>query len=54
MSELLARFGNILDSELCSPNSSDGKWLIRPDGYIVCSSTKSKDIAQYLSELSIA
>jgi hypothetical protein len=50
----LARFNEVLDPELCSPKGSDGKWLIRPDGYIACSSTKSEDIAQYLSDLSIA
>jgi hypothetical protein len=53
VSQLLARFNKVLDPELCSPKGSDGKWLIRPDGYIACSSTKSEDIAQYLSDLSI-
>lgn len=54
VSQLLARFTKVLDPELCSSKESDGKWLIRPDGYIACSSTKSEDIAQYLSGLSIA
>jgi 2-polyprenyl-6-methoxyphenol hydroxylase-like FAD-dependent oxidoreductase len=54
VSQLLTRFTKVLDPELCSSKGSDGKWLIRPDGYIACSSTKSEDIAQYLSELSIA
>jgi 2-polyprenyl-6-methoxyphenol hydroxylase-like FAD-dependent oxidoreductase len=54
VSQLLARFTKVLDPELCSSKGSDGKWLIRPDGYIACSSTKSEDIAQYLSGLSIA
>jgi 2-polyprenyl-6-methoxyphenol hydroxylase-like FAD-dependent oxidoreductase len=54
VSDLLARFSKVLDSKLCPPNGGDGKWLIRPDGYIACSSTKSEDIAQYLSKLSIA
>jgi 2-polyprenyl-6-methoxyphenol hydroxylase-like FAD-dependent oxidoreductase len=54
VSQVLAQFAKVLDPELCSPKGSDGKWLIRPDGYIACSSTKSEDIAQYLSDLSIA
>jgi 2-polyprenyl-6-methoxyphenol hydroxylase-like FAD-dependent oxidoreductase len=54
VSQLLARFNKVLDPELCSPKGGDGKWLIRPDGYIACSSTKSEDIAQYLSDLTIA
>jgi 2-polyprenyl-6-methoxyphenol hydroxylase-like FAD-dependent oxidoreductase len=54
VSQLLTRFTKVLDPELCSSKGSDGKWLIRPDGYIACSSTKSEDIAQYLSDLSIA
>lgn len=54
VSQLLARFSEVLDSELRSPKDSVGIWLIRPDGYIACSSTKSEDIAQYLSGLSIA
>ena len=53
VSELLARFSQILDPELCSPNRSHGNWLVRPDGYIACSSTKSEEIAQYLSDLAI-
>jgi hypothetical protein len=54
VSQLLARFNELLDPELCSAKSSDGKWLIRPDGYIACSSTNCEDIARYLSDLSIA
>jgi len=40
-------------AELCSPNQRKGNWLVRPDGYIACSSTKPEDIAQYLSDLAI-
>ncbi len=53
VSQLLMRFTKVLDPELCPSKDSDGKWLIRPDGYIACSSTKFEDIAQFLSELSI-
>jgi len=38
---------------LCSSKASDGKWLIRPDGYLACSSNKTEEIAHYLSELLI-
>jgi 2-polyprenyl-6-methoxyphenol hydroxylase-like FAD-dependent oxidoreductase len=53
VSALLSRFSRVLDHELCSPNRRQGNWLVRPDGYIACSSTKSEDIAQYLSDLGI-
>lgn len=53
VSELLLRFNKVLDAELCSPNRRKGNWLVRPDGYIACSSTKPEDIAQYLSDLAI-
>jgi hypothetical protein len=35
------------------PNHRDGIWLVRPDGYIACSSAKAEDIAQYLTDLAI-
>jgi FAD binding domain len=53
VSALLSRFNKVLDAELCSPNRRQGNWLVRPDGYIACSSTKPEDIAQYLSDLAI-
>jgi hypothetical protein len=53
VSQILERFSKVLDPELYAPDRSDGNWLVRPDGYIACSSTKSEDIAQYLSALAI-
>jgi hypothetical protein len=53
VSQLLARFSKVLDPELRLPNRCDGNWLVRPDGYVACSSTKAQDIAQYLTELAI-
>lgn len=53
VSQLLARFSKVLDPDLCPPNRAHGTWLVRPDGYIACSSTQSEDIAQYLSALAI-
>jgi hypothetical protein len=53
VSALLSRFNRVLDPELCSPNRRQGSWLVRPDGYIACSSSKPEDIAQYLSRLTI-
>jgi 2-polyprenyl-6-methoxyphenol hydroxylase-like FAD-dependent oxidoreductase len=54
VSQLLARFPKVLDPELLSAKGSGGQWLIRPDGYAACSSTKTEDIQQYLSKLSVA
>jgi 2-polyprenyl-6-methoxyphenol hydroxylase-like FAD-dependent oxidoreductase len=54
ISQLLARFSKVLDPELCPPGPLHGTWLVRPDGYIACSSTQSEDIARYLSGLAIA
>jgi 2-polyprenyl-6-methoxyphenol hydroxylase-like FAD-dependent oxidoreductase len=54
ISQLLTRFSKILDPELCSPDRRDGIWLVRPDGYVACSSMKAEDIARYLTDLAIA
>lgn len=51
ISRLLERFSSILDPELCLPPRGHGHWLIRPDGYVACSSTGTEEIAQYLSDL---
>jgi 2-polyprenyl-6-methoxyphenol hydroxylase-like FAD-dependent oxidoreductase len=51
ISRLLERFTSILDPELCLPPRGHGHWLIRPDGYVACSSTGTEEIAQYLSDL---
>jgi hypothetical protein len=53
VSQLLARFKKVLDPELRLPHHGDGNWLVRPDGYIACSSAKAEDIAQYLTDLAI-
>jgi 2-polyprenyl-6-methoxyphenol hydroxylase-like FAD-dependent oxidoreductase len=54
VSQLLARFSKVLDPELGLPDHRDGNWLVRPDGYIACSSAKAGDIARYLTDLVIA
>jgi hypothetical protein len=51
VSQLLARFDQVLDPELYPVQDGEGAWLIRPDGYVACSSRKPGDIARYLAEL---
>jgi 2-polyprenyl-6-methoxyphenol hydroxylase-like FAD-dependent oxidoreductase len=48
VSQLLTQFSSLLDPELCSPNGREGYWLIRPDGYVACSSKEVAGIAHYL------
>ena len=33
------------------PLHNDAIWLIRPDGYVACSSNNTNDIANYLERL---
>jgi hypothetical protein len=57
VSQLQARFGKVLDSELWpepgGSGSGGGYWLVRPDGYVACSSSRIEDIARYVSNLGI-
>ena len=46
--DLARRFEGLLDSDIRSPLHDGGIWLVRPDGYVVCSSTATNVIASYL------
>jgi 2-polyprenyl-6-methoxyphenol hydroxylase-like FAD-dependent oxidoreductase len=51
VSQLTARYAQLLDSELFPPIQGEGLWLVRPDGYAACATTEPKDIADYLAQL---
>jgi 2-polyprenyl-6-methoxyphenol hydroxylase-like FAD-dependent oxidoreductase len=48
---LLTRFAGMLDPNIRPPVSAGGLWLVRPDGYLACSSSDTEVIARYLDEL---
>ena len=49
---LVKRFERLLDPDIRPAFVTDGIWLVRPDGYMACSSTDADVIAQYLEGLS--
>lgn len=49
--DLLKKFRQILDPVLRPPFSPAGMWLVRPDGYVACSSSTAEVIGQYLNGL---
>jgi 2-polyprenyl-6-methoxyphenol hydroxylase-like FAD-dependent oxidoreductase len=46
--ELVKKFDGLLDPNVRSPLSENGIWLVRPDGYVACSSSDPSVIADYL------
>ncbi|HVY17293.1 MAG TPA: FAD-dependent monooxygenase [Rhodopila sp.] len=48
---LLARFGRLLDPALRPPLAHGAIWLVRPDGYVACTSVDGAAIAAYLDRL---
>ena len=46
--ELVSRFGGLLDADIRPPFHDGGIWLVRPDGYVACSSRDADVIASYL------
>jgi hypothetical protein len=49
--DLLKKFAELLDPEMRPPLREDGIWLVRPDGYVACSSHEVETIADYLDGL---
>ena len=47
--DLVGRFPGLLDREVRSPFRDGGIWLVRPDGYLACSSSDTEVIANYLN-----
>src|ERR1700761_6231309 len=48
---LIAQFKGLLDAQVRTPLSEEGIWLVRPDGYVACSSHEPAAISKYLSNL---
>jgi 2-polyprenyl-6-methoxyphenol hydroxylase-like FAD-dependent oxidoreductase len=49
--DLLERFPGLLDRDIRPPLHDGGMWLVRPDGYLACSSSDTEPIATYLDQL---
>jgi hypothetical protein len=49
--DLVERFPGLLDRDVRPPLRDGGIWLVRPDGYLACSSTDTGPIAKYLDGL---
>jgi 2-polyprenyl-6-methoxyphenol hydroxylase-like FAD-dependent oxidoreductase len=47
--DLVGRFPGLLDRDVCPPLRDDGLWLVRPDGYLACSSSDPEAVANYLA-----
>ena len=48
---LLTKFARLLDPDLRPPVRAGGLWLVRPDGYVACSSSDTEVIARYLDDV---
>ncbi len=46
--ELVTKFSGLLDPEIRPPLNNGGFWLVRPDGYVACSSREAEVIGGYL------
>ncbi len=46
--DLIAKFAGLLDPELRPPLRDGAIWVVRPDGYVACSSGSAAEVARYL------
>jgi hypothetical protein len=49
--DLVSRFAGLLDPDVRPPLHDGGMWLVRPDGYVACSSGDAAVVAHYLDGL---
>ena len=49
--DLLRRFEGLLDPEIRPPFRHGGVWLVRPDGYVVCSTGDAEVVAGCLNSM---
>ena len=49
--ELMKRFAGLLDPDFRPPLRDGGMWLVRPDGYVACSSRDATAVGAYLDGL---
>jgi 2-polyprenyl-6-methoxyphenol hydroxylase-like FAD-dependent oxidoreductase len=50
-SNLIRNFPGLLDPDLREPFDAKGYWLVRPDGYVACSTKSPAELETYLSRL---
>jgi 2-polyprenyl-6-methoxyphenol hydroxylase-like FAD-dependent oxidoreductase len=48
---LIEQFGGLVDATLGAPPRNGGIWLIRPDGYVACTSSDANAVDDYLRKL---
>jgi hypothetical protein len=48
---LVSRFAGLLDTDIRPPFEEGGIWLVRPDGYVACSSKDADTGASYLDAM---
>jgi hypothetical protein len=46
--DLIKKFETLLDADVRPPFDNGGIWLVRPDGYVACSSRDADTVARYL------
>jgi 2-polyprenyl-6-methoxyphenol hydroxylase-like FAD-dependent oxidoreductase len=51
LAELRDRFADLLDPEIRPPFDTGGIWLVRPDGYVACSTDDAAVVGRYLDAL---
>jgi hypothetical protein len=49
--DLMGRFPGLLEQEVRTPFRDGGIWLVRPGGYLACSSSDTEAVANYLDRL---
>jgi hypothetical protein len=48
---LISRFAAVVDPDIRTPFQESGMWLVRPDGYVACSSKDADVVATYLDTM---
>ncbi|MEA2742219.1 MAG: hypothetical protein QOG25_590, partial [Acetobacteraceae bacterium] len=48
---LIKQFGGLVDATLGTPPRDGGIWLIRPDGYVACTSSDANAVDDYMRKL---
>jgi 2-polyprenyl-6-methoxyphenol hydroxylase-like FAD-dependent oxidoreductase len=54
VTDLLERFGELLEPDLRVPPAHNEMLLVRPDGYVACSATSASVVAEHLGRLCIS
>lgn len=50
---LTRRFAAILDPDIQTPPEGGCIWLVRPDGYVACSTSEADEVARYLEGIAV-